>query len=169
MTDTVSLEFTSPTGEPLRFDWPLGAISALDGSETQPIWRLAGELDWDQLEAVRVLTARLGDGRGLALVALRPAGARGHGDDAVAGLLIADGETESLAEALISTEYGPDRRVRRVGLELYRHEDGLALRVAADATATEERDEGGVRRERVALRVRAGEPGAGILEILSPR
>jgi hypothetical protein len=163
----VSVEFTSPEGERLAFDWPLDGLQAFDGSASEPVWELSGELDWDEIDAVRVLTARFEDGRCLALAAIRPAGAESHGDDAIAGVLVAEGETEPLAQALFSTEYGPDGEIRRIGLELYREEDGLPLRVAGDVTSVDEQPDGGVTRKRVTLDARAGSPGVAVLEVLT--
>ncbi|MGH2951027.1 MAG: hypothetical protein ACRDKX_03165, partial [Solirubrobacterales bacterium] len=69
---------------------------------------------------------------------------------------------------LISTEYrGDDAEIERIGLELYR-DDGMPLRVAADATAATTAVDGGVRRLRVELELRlAGVPGKGLFEILT--
>jgi hypothetical protein len=167
MAEAVSVEFQSPSGELLRFDWPLDRLEALDADADEPAWELAGELDWDEVDSVRVLSGRFDDGRAIALAALRPAGAQGHGDDAVFGVLVADGETESFSEALLSTEYGPDGAVRRVGLELYREQDGLPLRVAGDATGVDSERDGGVERRRVTLALRAGGPGFGVLDVLA--
>jgi hypothetical protein len=167
--EAISVEFASPSGERLRFDWPLARLEALDGSETDPVWELSGELDWDQIELLRVFSGRLGEGRTVVLAAIRPAGADGHGDDAVAGVLVSDGEPKTLAETLLSTEYAPDGSVRRVGLELYPEDQGLPLRVAGDATGVEELAEGATTRKRVALELRSGAEGSGILDIVTPR
>jgi hypothetical protein len=163
----VSVEFTSPAGERLAFGWPLERLEAFDGSQGDTIWELEGELDWDEIETVRVLTARFDDGRCLALAAIHPVGSEGHGADAVAGVLVSDGETAALAEALMSTEYDPDGEIRRVGLELYREEDGLPLRVAADVTASHQQVDGGVVHRRIALAARAGGPGVGLLDVMT--
>ena len=163
----VSVEFTSPAGERLAFDWPLDRLQAFDGSEGDTIWELEGELDWDEIEVVRVLTARFEDGRCLALAAIHPAGAEGHGDDAIAGVLVSDDEPEALAEALVSTEYGADGEVRRIGLELYHEHEGLPLRVAGDVTSVSEHVDGGVVHKGIALAARAGTPGTGLLDVLT--
>jgi hypothetical protein len=132
----------------------------------EPVWRLAGELDWDEVERVRVLSARLGDGRLLALVAVQPAGSDGHGDEFVAGILGVPGAFIQLAEALISTEYGRDEAPRRVGLELYREADGLPIRLAADVAGTARDASSGVERISAALSLR-GDGGAGALDQLT--
>src|SRR5688500_18353186 len=85
MPEALALQFQAPTGDRLAFEWLPGASDALAPSTppSEPALTLGGELDWDLVEAVRVLTARLGDGRVLAVAALRPAGAEGHGDELI--------------------------------------------------------------------------------------
>ena len=170
MAEALGLEFESPTGDTLGFEWLPGAFAQLDTSSppSEPVWTLGGELDWDEIASVRVLSVRLGDGRLLAVVALRPAGAPGHGDDLVAGA-IGDGASFSQLEPpLLSAEYDDAGRPRRVGLELYPSADGLALRIAADVTAATTSVAGGVQRVASALAVRspAGE-GAGAFDLLT--
>jgi hypothetical protein len=169
MAEAVALEFEAPTGESLRFEWHSDELAALDpaASNGDPVWRLGGELDWDQIEAVRVLSGRLDDGRLIAIAALRPAEAEGHGDELIAGV-IGDAEGfEQLHETLLSTEYGDDGKVRRIGLELYPSEDAMPIRVAGEATGAASSNEGGIERSSAALALRsAGASGAGILDQL---
>ena len=168
MSDVVALEFTSPSGEDLRVEWPVEALTTVD-SDAPRAWRLAGEIDWDEVEALRVLTASLSNNRSVALTALRPAGAPGHGDELVAAALLSDGEVNRLDEALLSTEYGPDGLPRRVGLELYRRDDPVPLRAAGDVEEVSSSREGGVQEVRATLTVRRdGSTGAGLIEILTP-
>ena len=72
------------------------------------------------------------DGGLLALSAVRPQGAGGHGDEAVAAVLCGpDGAPVDVSETLLSTEYGPDGVQRRATLELWLDdEDGQPLRGA---------------------------------------
>jgi hypothetical protein len=171
MAEAVAIEFETPGGEPLRVEWQADALAdaSPETAHSSRAWRLEGELDWDQVEALRVLSAGLDDGRGLALAALRPAGAAGHGEELVAALLVADGVAEEVDEALLSTEYGPDGLPRRVGLELYRAEDAIPLRMAADVTGSEVEREGGIADVRATLELRPeGTRGAGVYEILTP-
>ena len=71
------------------------------------------------------------DGGLLALTALRPNGAGGHGEEEVAAVLCdPDGAPVEVSEALLSTEYGPDGVQRRATLELWPGEDGQPLRGA---------------------------------------
>ena len=170
MPEALALQFQAPTGERLDFEWWPDAFDGLDPAAppSAPAWTLGGELDWDQIEAVRVLTARLGDGRVLAVAALRPAGAEGHGDELVAGA-IGDGESFSqLSETLLSTEYGPDGLPRRIGLELYPGGEGMALRIAGDVSGVTSSLTGGVQRTAAALVMRGPDgEGAGAFDILS--
>jgi hypothetical protein len=60
------------------------------------------------------------DGGLLALSAVRPDGAGGHGDEHVAAVLCGpDGAPVEVSEALLSTEYGQDGVQRRATLELW--------------------------------------------------
>lgn len=72
------------------------------------------------------------DGGLLALSAVRPEGAGGHGEESVAAVLCsADGAPVDVSETLLSTEYGPDGVQRRATLELWvDDESGQPLRGA---------------------------------------
>ena len=72
------------------------------------------------------------DGGLLALSAVRPQGANGHGEEAVGAVLCGpDGAPVDVSETLLSTEYGPDGVQRRATLELWLDdEDGQPLRGA---------------------------------------
>jgi hypothetical protein len=72
------------------------------------------------------------DGGLLALSAVRPPGAAGHGEEQVTAVLCdPDGAPVELSETLLSTEYGPDGVQRRATLELWPDgEDGQPLRGA---------------------------------------
>jgi hypothetical protein len=60
------------------------------------------------------------DGGLLALSAVRPGAAGGHGEETVAAVLCGpDGAPAEVAETLLSTEYGPDGVQRRATLELW--------------------------------------------------
>ena len=164
--DDLAIEFEGPEGDALRFEWEAARLASLEPDPVaEPVWRLGGELDWDRIERVRVLSARLADGRLLAIVALRPAGLDGHGDEVVAGALGEPGGFEQLHEVLFSTEYDPDGRPRRVGLELYGEEGALPNRLAAEVSAIADGPAGGVERLSAALALR-GEGGAGTLDLL---
>jgi hypothetical protein len=169
VADHVSVEFSSPEGETLRFDWRTDALERLDPRAAEPPWELSGELDWDEVEAVRVFSGRIEDGS-LAIAAIRPAGAAGHGDETIAGVLVNEGGVERIEEVLLSTELDRDGAVRRIGLELYRTEGSMPLRIAGDATGSETGRSHGVTRASTAFDLRAaGATGDGRLEVLTSR
>ena len=116
-----------------RVVWDLERLGSIGAADVEPLWTIEAEPDWSAVEALRLLSASFEDGSGLAVAALRPAGAAGHDAEAVGGFLLGpEGEPRTLHEVLISTERGPDGAVRRLGLELYEEEDAIPLRVAAD-------------------------------------
>jgi hypothetical protein len=84
------------------------------------------------------------DGGLLALTAVRPTGAAGHGEEQVAAVLCGpDGAPVEVSEALLSTEYGSDGVQRRASLELWIDgEEGQPLRGAGTLISA-----GSVRRE----------------------
>jgi hypothetical protein len=169
VAEQVAVEFGSPEGQALRFDWRTDALERLDPSAAEVPWALSGELDWDEVEAVRVFSGRLEDGA-IAIAAIRPAGAAGHGEEAIAGVLLGDGGAERLEEVLLSTELDGDGIVRRIGLELYRTDGSMPLRIAGDATGAETTQDGGLVRASTAFELRAaGATGDGRLEVLTRR
>jgi hypothetical protein len=67
------------------------------------------------------------DGGLLALSAVRPPAASGHGEETVAAVLCGpDGAPAEASEALLSTEYGEDGVQRRATLELWLEDDDEA-------------------------------------------
>ena len=157
VSEIVGLEFEDPAGDRLRFEWLADELESFepDPHAEQPVWRLGGELDWDEIEVFRVISARLGDGRLLALVGLRPPGAQGHDDELVVSALGTTESFDQMQETLLSTEYDGDGRPRRIGLELYPSEDSIPIRVAGEASDYGFFDTNGVRRTCAALRLRS--------------
>jgi hypothetical protein len=171
MGDLLGLEFEAPDGEKLRFEWDEDALAGLDaGSESaQPPWQLVGEVDWDEIEAIRVISARFDGGDTLAAASLRPAGAAGHGEEVAVVVLGSEEGVESVPDALISTEYDAEGKPRRLGLELEVEGQRLPLRVAADVAGVSERVDGGINHLRSVLHIRrSGGDGTGLYEILTP-
>jgi hypothetical protein len=83
-------------------------------------------------ELRRSIGIAFADGGVLALSAVRPPGAAGHGEEVVATVICGpDGAPVDVAETLLSTEYGEDGVPRRVTLELWTDgEEGQPLRGA---------------------------------------
>jgi len=170
MSEVVGLEFQGPAGEVLRFEWDADDLAAMTAADApaDPVWRLGGDLDWTKIEAVRIVSARLAGDRLVVIAAIRPIGSEGHGDELVAGAIGDLEEFEQLEESLVSIEYGPDALPRRLGLELYRADGAMAIRIAGDATAADSSREGGLDRLRAAFTLRsAGDSGVGVLDVLT--
>lgn len=169
MIDRVAVELATPGEGRVAVEWDAAALAELQPGVTpeRGLWRLSGELDWDRLNCLRVLSGRLEDGRRLAIASLRPAGTVGHAEDLHAGLIGSGSELETLREVLFSTEYDADGRPRRIGLELLAGASGLPLRVAGEARETSSSSDGGLSRERICLELRLGEAsGPALLEVL---
>ncbi len=109
------------------------------------------------------------DGGLLALSAVRPEGTSGHGDEAVAAILCdPDGAPVEVAEALLSTEYGPDGVQRRATLELWVDgEEGQPLRGAGTLISASSVRHPGLRGEIAFFRWSvAGREGLGHYEVV---
>jgi hypothetical protein len=147
----------------VRVEWDLAALAAAgrDTAAARP-FALGGDFDAERWELGRVVSGTLADGRLLAVAALRPRGAAGHGDDAIGGALVRDGEVIVLDEVLLSVEYGPDGEPRRIGLEVYERPHSLPLRIAGDRTGRTAAGDAAF-----VLRAGGGE-GTGLLATLEP-
>ncbi len=165
MADGVSLELE----DGFRVAWgdPDGLRASLAAPEPAAEWHAEGELG-DGHSALRVFTGATGAGTLLLLAGARPAQAPGHDGEAFQAVLIApSGEVTAIGEALLSTQYGANGQVERVGLELYAVDDDYPIRGAGDVRSTTASDEEAGRRERTTLDFRLdGEPGVAILDIV---
>jgi hypothetical protein len=158
-------------GEGLAVEWRLDRLMrAADAADpaADPAWELHGEPDWARFESLRLVVGAAGESA-LALAVARPTGAADHGSDGIAVALIGPDGTDTADDALLSTEYDPDGRVRRLGVEVWL-EGGAGMRVAADrageAATTIDR---GLSREATPLSVRFdGERGGGVHELIRP-
>jgi len=109
------------------------------------------------------------DGGLLALSAVRPDRAGGHGDEAVATVLCGpDGAPVEVSETLLSTEYGPDGVQRRATLELWLDgEEGQPLRGAGTLISASSVSHPGLRAEIAFFRwALEGREGLGHYEIV---
>jgi len=75
--------------------------------------------EWEELDALRSLSALLDDEHAVLALARRPRGARGHGDETVHAYLIEGEEPVAVEDARISTVYDGEGRQRSAGLELW--------------------------------------------------
>ncbi len=74
---------------------------------------------WEELDAVRSISALVDEQHALVAVARRPRGAVGHGDEEVIARLVDDDAMLEVETARISTVYDGDGRQRSAGLELW--------------------------------------------------
>lgn len=74
---------------------------------------------WEELDAIRSLSALVDDRNGMLALARRPRGASGHGEELVRAGLLVEGELHEVEESRISTVYDGDGRQRSAGLELW--------------------------------------------------
>ena len=169
MADPPAAELLTPSGARLRIEWDPPALADLRlRDETARPWRLEGDLDAAEVEALRILSGRLAPQRTLAIASLRPGGAGGHGEDVSAGFLGDPEGFERLEEVLLSTEFGADGRPRRIGLELLAPGAEIPVRVAGDARPPRDGSTA-AGRESFAFDLRCGgEVGMALLEVLRP-
>jgi hypothetical protein len=74
---------------------------------------------WDELDAVRTISALVDERHALLAVARRPRGAVGHGHELVRAQLVEDDALLAVEDARISTVYDGGGRQRSAGLELW--------------------------------------------------
>jgi len=73
----------------------------------------------DALQSLRLVAGWLQSDTAFALLALRPNGADGHGQDRIAALLVGEGEGISVFDPRLSTTYGGDGAPRHATIELW--------------------------------------------------
>jgi hypothetical protein len=83
---------------------------------------------WEELQAVRSISALVDEGTGLLALARRPRDASGHGDEAIRAGLFLDGQLHTVEDARISTVYDGGGRQRSAGLELWLPDEEYARR-----------------------------------------
>ena len=74
---------------------------------------------WEELDAIRSISALVDEGNALLALARRPRDAAGHGHEVVRAGMLRDGELHQVEEARISTVYDGGGRQRSAGLELW--------------------------------------------------
>ena len=132
----------SPVSEPLEFDGSSVRVCRVSGSVGSAEVDCLGTATetsapprWDDLDALRALSALFDDEHAVLAVALRPRGALGHGQEKVVAWLLSDGELRKVEDARISTVYDGDGRQRDVGLELWMPGEDFPRRASGTAVA----------------------------------
>ena len=90
---------------------------------------------WSELDAVRGITALFDRERAVFVLARRPRGVLGHGQELVEGALLLDGELSTVDNTRLSTVYDGDGRQRSAGLELWLPAEDFPRRVSGSVTA----------------------------------
>jgi hypothetical protein len=129
---------------------------------------LWGTPDWSKIELARTLSAWMGADRAVTLTAVRPAKAKHHDEEAIAGFLIDGGEPLAIVDPRLSTTYDGSLRQRRAGLELWMQEEGgVARRAAGEVLCGTTVDLGDLRLESAFFRWRMeGREGTGRYDVL---
>lgn len=129
---------------------------------------LWGAPDWGRIELARTLSAWMGADRAVHLTAVRPAKAKHHDEETVAGFLIDGGEPQPIFDPRISTGYDAEMHHRRAGLELWMQEEGgMARRAAGEAFCGTRMDLGELRLDSAFFRWRMeGREGVGRYDLL---
>jgi hypothetical protein len=92
-----------------------------------------GAPDWSRIALARSLTVWADGGPGVALSAIRPAGAANHSQEAVWAALLGPDEVKPVADPRLSTTYDGDGHQRRAGLELWvTDEDDMPERASGE-------------------------------------
>jgi hypothetical protein len=90
---------------------------------------------WDELDALRGLTALFDEETAVLALARRPRGAVGHGQEDIVAWLISGGDARRVEDARISTVYDGDGRQRNAGLELWMPGEDFPRRASGTAAA----------------------------------
>jgi hypothetical protein len=132
---------------------PLSAAAEIDGM-TAHVCAVDGEVEggrrvrclgtvaethsppaWDELDALRSISALFDREHAFLAVGRRPRGAIGHGDERIAAWLLSGGEPVAIEDARISTVYDGEGRQRSAGLELWVPGEDLPLRGSGTVVA----------------------------------
>ncbi len=90
---------------------------------------------WDDLDALRSISALFDGGHAFLAIARRPRGAAGHAQEQIAAWLLDGGESVALNDVRISTVYDGEGRQRSAGLELWMPGEDFPLRGSGSVVA----------------------------------
>jgi hypothetical protein len=132
--------------EPLTEPAELGGVSArvcrvtgeVGGTQVECLGTLSETREpppWDELDALRSVSALLDEEHAVLALARRPRDSRGHGDELVRAWLLEGGELVQVEDARISTVYDGDGRQRSAGLELWLPGEDFPRRGSGSAIA----------------------------------
>ena len=122
---------------------------------------------WEELDAIRSISALVDERHALLVLARRPRGAVGHGDEQVTAQLIEDDAMLAVEEARISTVYDGDGRQRSAGLELWVPGEDFPRRGSGQVIAGSSLDLNGLHVHAAVFRWRLdGREGIGAYELM---
>jgi hypothetical protein len=90
---------------------------------------------WDELDALRAVSALFDGSHAVVAIARRPRGALGHGDERVIAWLLEGDDAKQVEDARISTVYDGVGRQRTAGLELWLPGEDFPRRASGTAVA----------------------------------
>jgi hypothetical protein len=139
--DHFDLRF-EPVAEPARLtglETTLCAVTGTVGAVEVDCLGTATETtrppEWSELDAVRGLTAAFSRERAVFVLARRPRGVFGHGQELVDAKILIDGELADVEDARLSTVYDGEGRQRNAGLELWLPGEDFPRRLSGVAEA----------------------------------
>jgi hypothetical protein len=145
-----------------------GSTSEVRGlGQRAHVW---GEPDWRRIGSTRTLDAWLDDGTGVAAVAVRPAEASDHEDEATWAALLDPAGSLRVDEPRLSTTYDEAGRQRRANLELWvGAEDAYPRRATGEVVCGATLELGELRLDSAFMRWRMdGRQGVGRYDVLRP-
>jgi len=135
------LTFT-PLCDPLQLDGTSTRVcrvtGSVDGHEVDCLGTATETLTpphWEDLDAIRGVSALFDQDNAVLALARRPRGALGHGQEQVVAWLVSAGEVREVEDARISTVYDGEGRQRTAGLELWMPGEDFPRRASGAAVA----------------------------------
>jgi hypothetical protein len=122
---------------------------------------------WEELDAIRSISALVDEQHALLALARRPRGALGHGEELISARLLREGELVAVDDARISTVYDGDGRQRSAGLELWLPNEEFPHRGSGVVVAGSSLDLDGLHVHAAVFRWRLdGREGTGAYELM---
>jgi hypothetical protein len=138
---------------------PIDCLGTVAETRSPPVW--------EQLDALRTISALVDEDNALLALSRRPRDAIGHGQEKVIARLLRDGRVVTVDEARISTVYDGGGRQRSAGLELWLPGEELPHRGSGIVIAGSTLDLEGLRVHTAVFRWRLdGRDGIGAYELM---
>lgn len=132
----------SPLCDPLDLDGASARVcrvsGSVDGARVDCLGTATETVDaprWDDLDALRGISALFDEENAVLALARRPRGAVGHGNERVLAWHVSSGRAQLVEDARISTVYDADGRQRSAGLELWLPGEDFPRRASGTAVA----------------------------------